>query len=88
MGKQCDGGIARATPSTRDRRREVRARSMIDDSRVARSHDRSIGRATPRPDRAAPRARRRRRETTTRARAEARDARAGELGTRDRPDGG
>lgn len=34
---------------SRDRRREVRARSMIDDSRVARSHDRSIARATGRP---------------------------------------
>ena len=34
---------------SRDRRREVRARSMIDDARVARSRDRSIARARGRP---------------------------------------
>ena len=34
---------------SRDRRREGRARSMIDDSAVARSRDRSIARATGRP---------------------------------------
>ena len=40
---------SRTLRDSRDRRREVRARSMIDDSRVARSRDRSIARARGRP---------------------------------------
>ena len=40
---------SRTLRDSRDRRREVRARSMIDDSAVARSRDRSIARARGRP---------------------------------------
>ena len=40
---------SRTLRDSRDRRREVRARSMIDDARRARSRDRSIARARGRP---------------------------------------